>query len=101
MSATAMAPRLLPETEETARGPYFSEAWSPFEGLIHWAETHEGTFSEVEQGVEQRGRSVLRAVLQGHLDLREAQQVRVSSVEGTDGIARRHHRSKEKRTVGT
>jgi hypothetical protein len=69
--------------------------------LIEWAEGTEGTLSEVEQGVEQRGRQVLRAVVQGHLDLRAAREEKLPSVEGADEIGRTHRRGGETRPIGT
>jgi hypothetical protein len=50
-------------SHEPASRSCFTEAQKQFEALICWAEASDGTLSEVEEGVEKRGRSVLRAPL--------------------------------------
>ena len=57
--------------------------------------------SEVESTVEHRGRQILRAVIQGHLDLRGQREQKLESVTGEDGTARRQRRVGEQRTIGT
>jgi len=101
MSSSAVSMAVLPTEGSSASTACFSNAWEQFEALVTWAEGSEGTLSEVEQGVEQRGRQVLRAVVQGHLDLRAAREERKPGVEGADEVVRTHRRGGEARTLGT
>ena len=101
MSSSTVAMAVSPVEGSSASAGCFSNAWGQFETLVTWAEASEGTLSEVEQGVEQRGRQVLRAVVQGHLDLRAAREEMMSGVEGADEVPRTHRRSGETRAIGT
>lgn len=101
MSNSTAALTVSQDEGSTASAACFSSAWEQFEALVTWAEGSEGTLSEVEQGVEQRGRQVLRAVVQGHLDLRSAREEMMPGVEGADEIRRTHRRGGETRTIGT
>ena len=101
MSRSTVAMAVSPVEGSCASTECFSSAREQFEALVTWAEGSEGTLSEVEQGVEQRGRQVLRAVLQGHLDLRAAREEMMPGVEGADEVRRTHRRSGETRKIGT
>lgn len=101
MTAVANYGVVSSESEETARRRYFSEAEEKFAALLEWAETCEGTLSQVEEEVEKRGRGVLRAVIQGHLDLRARQEERHEGVEGSDGVVRSQRRPGQQRTIAT
>ena len=101
MRAIAGQKKVSLTNERTTRRSCFCEAVSQFEALISWAETSEGTFSEIEHDIEHRGRRVLRAIFQGHLDLRKAQEPRLAKVEGSDGKFRTQYRGDATRTIET
>lgn len=50
------------------------------------------THSELESLIAEEGREIHRRLLQGHLDLRAAQERVQRSVRGADGLERTHHR---------
>jgi hypothetical protein len=80
---------------------YFARARQEFEALIGWVAEVDGTLSEVEMGLDVKGRQVMREVLQGYMDLRAASEEEHEEVVGADGVGRRHRRRGQKRTVGT
>jgi hypothetical protein len=96
------AAAVLSETQaSTSPEACFFEARERFDALISWAQETSATMSEVEVGAEKRGQQLIRAVIQGHLDLRAQQEPKLESVAGCDGISRTEHREGEKRTVAT
>ena len=60
------------------------------------AESKRMTHSELESVIAEEGREIHRRLLQGHLDLRAAQERVQRSVRGADGFARTHHRHRER-----
>lgn len=101
MSLASVENTMSPVSEKSASEECFLGAWNKFEELVAWAQDSEKTLSEVEKGVEQRGRRVLRDVVQGHLNLRAAREEKLTGVEGEDEVCRTHRRSGERRTMGT
>ena len=87
--------------EESASISCFAKAREEFEDLISWAQQSTGTLSEVEEVVGQRGRAVMRHLVQGHLDLRALREEKMAFVEGADGVSRRQRRRDQTRTIGT
>jgi hypothetical protein len=58
---------------------------------VHWLEGEEArslTHDELETGVAERGREMLRQMLQEHLDLRAWCEPRLEGVAGADGVIR-------------
>ncbi len=72
-------------------GP-FAEARARYlalEALLAGADARAGRHDELEDLVERDGREVLRALLQGHLDLRAREETRADPpLVGADGVAR-------------
>ncbi|MEO6088931.1 MAG: hypothetical protein ABIQ18_38050 [Umezawaea sp.] len=58
-----------------------TELGSPETGVI--------THAELEERIACQGRELLRCLLQDHLDLRTAREVRQTEVTGTDAVVRR------------
>ena len=56
---------------------------------------------EVESFIHQAGTELLRRLLQGHLDLRAANESLYHLVGGSDGESRRHHRKNAQRQLET
>lgn len=102
MAASTLAQAVSTEVADPASGSFFSEAEAQFQALVSWAERADSaTLSEIERGVEHRGRQVLRAVVQGHLDLRAVKEEKAKAVEGADEVKRTHRRSGEARGLTT
>jgi len=62
-----------------------------FEDIVDWMAGNEaGSFShgEVEDGLDRRGRELLRRLLQDHLDLRAQREQRIKEVLDADGVSR-------------
>jgi hypothetical protein len=73
----------------------FSGAFEPFTAVVSHVRSDLSQHldhGQVEQYLETQGRELLRQLLQGHLDYRAAHEPAWESVEGSDGIIRRHHR---------
>jgi hypothetical protein len=71
------------------REPYL-EARETFEGVVRYLQSHEACEmrqSDLERVLEKKGRDLLRALLQDHLDVR-APGASAHPVRGSDGIAR-------------
>ncbi len=93
--------------EESAVSPsagLFAEARAQYfalEALLAGGDARAGTHDEVEDLIDRQGREVLRALLQGHLDLRAGQETRADPPPvGADGVARtRTERGHDRRLV--
>jgi hypothetical protein len=73
----------------------FSGAFEQFTAVVSYLRSdlsQQLDHGQVEQYLETQGRALLRQLLQGHLDDRAAHEPVWESVEGSDGIIRRHHR---------
>jgi hypothetical protein len=101
MCGSTIANTVSSVEEVSASSDFFLSAFQQFDALVAWAQGSEGTLSEVEQEVGQRGRRLLRAVIQGHLDLRAVKEKKMDAVQGVDEIRRTQRRSGEHRTIGT
>lgn len=72
-------------------GREFDDARAEFQSIEQWLtadDTGSCTHEEIEAELEQRGREVMRRLLQAHFDLRAHQEDRLVSVVGADGIER-------------
>jgi hypothetical protein len=99
---TAVAEAIISDQTEAASNSCFFEARREFMALLEWAEDNDKvTLSELEHGVERRGMKVLRAVIQGHLDLRSLNEEKQKLVEGQDGVRRTHRRVGQTRPIAT
>jgi hypothetical protein len=65
------------------------EAFALIEGWLDGPEAAALDHAAVEEGLEARGREMLRLLFQDHLDARAAREQRLEQVTGPDGIARR------------
>ncbi|CAI7973405.1 conserved hypothetical protein [Frankia sp. Hr75.2] len=90
----AVPPPAGPFTE--ARVRYFA-----LEALLAGAEARSGRHDEVEELIDRHGREVLRALFQGHLDLRAREEERADPPPvGADGVTRtRTERGHDRRLV--
>ena len=71
--------------------PSFASSRECFEDNVHWLEGEEAkalSHSELETQLAERGREMLRRMLQDHLDLRAWCEPRLEKVVGADGAAR-------------
>ena len=83
---------------------YFQQAHEQYQQLIETLteeETQEWEHGEIESYINNSGTELLRRLLQGHLDLRYAQEESQSEVMGTDGEKRPHRRKKTQRKLET
>lgn len=84
-------------------GCEFDEARSSFEAIEQWLASDDCaacTHEEVERGLEERSRELMRLLLQGHLDLRGHREERRTAVRGADDVERTHVRPGD-RPLGT
>jgi hypothetical protein len=85
-----------------AEGDAFGEADEQFERMkahLRSAAAAQMEHSELESHLQEEGWSLLRLLLQGHLDLRareEQEQGLTGRVVGADGVERTHHRGSER-----
>mgnify|MGYP006865027434 CR=1 FL=1 len=56
---------------------------------------------EVEKLLKKDGTELLRRLLQGHLDVRAANETRAEAIQGADDTLRSHHRNSCERDLGT
>ncbi len=56
---------------------------------------------EVENLISSDGTEVLRQLLQGHLDFRSTNEIKVETISGSDGIVRSHRRKSCKKDLET
>ena len=83
---------------------YFQQAHEQYQKLIETLteeQTQEWEHGEIESYINNSGTELLRRLLQGHLDLRYAQEESQSEVMGTDGEKRPHRRKKTQRKLET
>ncbi len=83
---------------------YFLEAELQFESLIDQVssvDALEQEFGTIENLVQSEGLELLRRLLQGHSDLRAAQEIVFDAIDGQDGERRTHKRYGVKRNVET
>lgn len=74
----------------------FSSAYDHFQYMAAEAASDEMLQQEhgdVESWIETESRELARRLLQGHLDLREKEEVRLNEIVGTDGAERSHVRA--------
>ncbi|MEI7704061.1 MAG: hypothetical protein WCK73_05645 [Deltaproteobacteria bacterium] len=85
------------EAQAVTVGKAFAAAERKFTELVERLSTEESlrmTHSDLESVIAAEGREIHRRLLQGHLDLRAAEErVRVS-VRGADDVERTHHRQR-------
>jgi hypothetical protein len=70
----------------------FARSRERFEALVAGLgspETGVVTHAELEERIDRQGRELLRSLLQDHLDLRAAREVRRAAVTGADAVVRR------------
>lgn len=83
---------------------YFLEAELQFESLVEQvssAEALEQELGTIENLVQSEGLELLRRLLQGHSDLRAAQEIVFDAIDGQDGESRTHKRYGVKRNIET
>ena len=83
---------------------YFQQAHEQYQQLIETLteeQTQGWEHGEIESYINNSGTELLRRMLQGHLDLRYAQEEYQSEVMGTDGEKRPHRRKKTQRKLET
>ncbi len=83
---------------------YFQQAHEQYQQLIKTLteeETQGWEHGEIESYINNSGTELLRRLLQGHLDLRYAQEEYQSELMGTDGEKRPHRRKKTQRKLET
>lgn len=83
---------------------YFQQAHEQYQQLINTLSEQESQsweHGEVENYINQEGTELLRRLLQGHLDLRYAEEEYQTEVEGADGERRPHRRKKTQRKLET
>ena len=83
---------------------YFQPAHKQYQQLIKGLTEEESQgweHGEIESYINNSGRELLRRLLQGHLDLRYAQEEYQKEVMGTDGEKRPHRRKKTQRKLET
>ena len=83
---------------------YFQQAHEQYQQLIEnltEKQTQEWEHGEIESYINNSGTELLRRLLQGHLDLRYAQEEYISEVMGRDGEKRPHRRKKTQRKLET
>ena len=82
----------------------FSLAKEKFSALVshlHTPEAENAEHGDIEALIEEKGREVLRCVMQGYLALKTATEKKASSVVGRDGQERAHCRSNCQRQLAT
>jgi hypothetical protein len=74
------------QAQPTAEIDYFAAARAYFERTLQWLESGQArcTHSEVERELRRQGEVLMRAMLQGHLDLRAAEEKRHYQAEPRD-----------------
>ena len=83
---------------------YFQQAHEQYHQLINTLSEEQSQsweHGEVESYINQEGTELLRRLLQGHLDLRYAEEEYQTKVEGADGEKRPHRRKKTQRKLET
>ena len=83
---------------------YFQQAHEHYHQLINTLSEEESQsweHGEVENYINKEGTELLRRLLQGHLDLRYAEEEYQTKVEGADGEKRPHRRKKTQRKLET
>ena len=83
---------------------YFQQAHEQYQQLIKTLtekQTQGWEHGEIESYINNSGTELLRRLLQGHLDLRYAQEEYQSELMGTDGEKRPHRRKKTQRKLET
>ena len=83
---------------------YFKQAHEQYQKLIKTLTeepTQEWEHGKIESYINKSGTELLRRLLQGHLDLRYAQEEYQKEVIGTDGEKRPHRRKKTQRKLET
>ena len=83
---------------------YFQQAHEQYHQLINTLSEQESQsweHGELESYLNKEGTELLRRLLQGHLDLRYAEEEYQTEVEGADGEQRPHRRKKTQRKLET
>lgn len=88
------------QAQPDAEIDFFAEASAYFERTLQWLKSGEArcTHSEVERELRQRGEVLMRAMLQGHLDLRSAEEKRVFEMGPRDPHVKVRSRTRQLET---
>jgi hypothetical protein len=94
----------VPDSQASITGAAFQRSRALLDTVTDWlggGASAQATHAELEAQLQTRGRDVLRQLLQDHLDLRAAREVRLAGVSDADGVDHRYVESGHDRGLAT